>query len=71
MSGIEVPESLIIGLARDQWMVNSWEDEVHALTWLEQDPSKRVLYRVKVEVLGELGYVPAVPARLAFLREEA
>jgi hypothetical protein len=67
MSDFGVPEELIIGRTRGEWPIAVWEDEVHALYWLEQKPDRRVLYRVKVEVLGEYGRVPAVPAKLAFI----
>jgi hypothetical protein len=60
----DVPEELIIGRTRGEWPIAVWESEVHALYWLEQRPDRRKLYRVRVEVLGELKHVPAVPSRL-------
>jgi hypothetical protein len=60
----KVPEELILGLTRGEWPIQVWESATHAIHWVGQDPAKRRLWRVRVEVLAQLQYVPPGEASL-------
>lgn len=58
------PGELILGMARGEWPVMAFVSEVHALTWVKDDPIVRRLRRVSVSMISELTYVAPSSPRL-------
>jgi hypothetical protein len=52
------PSTLILGMSRNEWPVQAFTNEAHALVWIGQDPVVRRLRRVRVETIEELEFVP-------------
>jgi hypothetical protein len=64
-----IPDELIIGRAfRTESPLMVWADEAGAVGWIEgggnPERTSRRLFRVRVEILEELEYVPPVAASL-------
>lgn len=65
--GTEVPDELMIGVTRGQWPLQLLYNEQSAADWLADTghyPGDRRVFRLRVEVIKELVYVPPVPAGL-------
>lgn len=70
--GAEIPDTILIGVTRGKWPIKLFYDvENSAAEWLDQgnqiadERGKRRVYRVRLEPIEELSYVPPVPARLS------
>lgn len=60
-----VPEELYLGITKGEWPIQVWESPTHAMSWVESDLQRRRLYRVAVDVLSNVRYLPPGEARLA------
>lgn len=67
--GINIPDELLIGIIQTQWPIKIfYDDRTAAAEWLAEGSSepgnRRRVYRVKLEPMEELTYIPPVPASL-------
>lgn len=63
--GTTIPDTLLIGVTATEWIVQLFYEDGAAAKWLaEGSVSRRHVFRVRVEPIEELKYVPPVPAAL-------
>lgn len=64
-SGIEIPDSMLVGVQRANWPMNFfYEDQEAAAKWIAGNPQDRHVFRISFTPVEELRYVPPVPASL-------
>lgn len=64
-SGDQIPDEMLIGVTRGDWSLKLfYGDEIAAAEWLSHDAIKRRVYRVRIQPIQLLAYVPPVPASL-------